>query len=120
MTVRFPELIEERAVAGPDALELIEPSRGRLDQTLASTRLLLAQPGVLAQAQHPDDPRQGQSLAASVRTMTVRVTMTSASRAGNGTPPGGVSGSTRTAASETTPRMRVHDRRNEQASPSRR
>ena len=54
----------------------------------------------------------------SVSTMTVKVTMTSASRAGNGWPPGPVRGNASAAASETTPRMPAQERTSEHSSAS--
>ena len=61
--VGVPQPVEQRAVARPHRVELIDPARGGVDELLARVGLLLAQLRIGAEAEPPDEPRQGQPLA---------------------------------------------------------
>src|SRR5689334_10073307 len=63
MLVHLAEPVEQRPVAGPHRVELVDAPRGGLDHLLARDRLLFARLGVGAEPESSDQPRQGQPLA---------------------------------------------------------
>ena len=60
--VGLAQLVQQRAMARPHRVQLVDAPRGRLEQLLSCERFLLAGAGVLAEAQRADERGQRQPL----------------------------------------------------------